>query len=117
MSGRMLMASFKQEQLCMLAPTRNESLALPKKEAISRIERQIYSREFDAAFLQALRTAILLRQENRIVEANKLLNICYQRPMVEVPPSMPNPLTDTLSSINEFKYGSFFPPHETQANF
>lgn len=57
----------------------------PQKDAIKKVERSIYNRNFADGFQKAFQLATQYLAENKISQANKLLNICYQRPEVVEP--------------------------------
>jgi hypothetical protein len=61
------------------------SLEGPQKDAVKRVERAIFTRNFANGFQQAYQLAQKFLTENRISQANKLLNICYQRQAVTDP--------------------------------
>ena len=73
------------------------SLGGPQKDAIKQVERAIYTRNFATGFQRAYQLAQQFLAENRISQANKLLNICYQRPDV-TEPAFPKPPPPSLSS-------------------
>jgi WD40 repeat protein len=73
------------------------SLDGPQKDAIKNVERSIYTRNFAVGFQKAYQLAQQFLAENRITQANKLLNICYQRPEV-TETAFPKDKTTTASA-------------------
>jgi hypothetical protein len=69
------------EFLLPLVPSLDDS----SKASIKRIEQSIYTRDFATGFRRAYQLAQQFLAENRIAQANRLLNICYQRPEVAEP--------------------------------
>lgn len=61
------------------------SLEDQQKDAVKKVERAIFTRNFADGFQKAYQLAQQYLAENRIAQANKLLNVCYQRPEVTEP--------------------------------
>lgn len=70
-----------------------------QKDAIQKVERSIFTRNFADGFHKAYLLAQQYLAENRIAQANKLLNVCYQRPEVAEPAFLKEKSNIAISTV------------------